>query len=425
MIIGKECGEMKTYYGQKGAHERVLELKYNNCKVVISNVDVQASSYGSIVIQVLGELSSDNEPAQRFAQTFVLCEQERGFFILNDIFRFLKDTKSDAQGVGFVGVVIEDGEFKVVNLSEKEPAQFNGSAPKSSSDVSEVTSLKVEPSTPVGETPIEPIVASNREVASTIPDQISEAIPTQDSVLENPLKTTTTASSKKLEGEASSLSTECRPIEADAIKNDKIESKPVGSKFTRSTNSQIKANSALKSSWANLAAGRLNNADAAEANLSQSQDVSPKEVQQSSSTGLRQKTKAPRETYKGYNYTNSVCIRGLKEPISKEPVMEVFSKFGTIKNLDVSNHLVFIEYEEQEGCAKALANPDTAVGEEKILVEARRPKNNSRNPGNRRGRKQLVLQKAETGTAFADPDRADPVLLSLQQTRVRLQCQYN
>jgi hypothetical protein len=63
---------------------------------MLSSVDSLASAGGGIVIQVLGELSNRDEPSQKFAETFFLAEQPNGYFVLNDIFRYLKeDIESD------------------------------------------------------------------------------------------------------------------------------------------------------------------------------------------------------------------------------------------------------------------------------------------------------------------------------------------
>lgn len=57
----------------------------------MSNVDSQASLNGGIVVQVLGEMSNKGGASHKFAQTFFLAEQPNGYYVLNDIFRFLKE----------------------------------------------------------------------------------------------------------------------------------------------------------------------------------------------------------------------------------------------------------------------------------------------------------------------------------------------
>lgn len=70
--------------------------------VCLSTVDSVESIDNSIVIQVLGELSNNAAPSQKFAQTFVLAYvPPTGYFVLNDIFRYLKeDTDSEFDDTG-------------------------------------------------------------------------------------------------------------------------------------------------------------------------------------------------------------------------------------------------------------------------------------------------------------------------------------
>jgi hypothetical protein len=56
--------------------------------VRVLNVDSQAS-FDNILVAVIGEISNKSEPSRKFAQTFVLAEQPSGYYVLNDIFRYL------------------------------------------------------------------------------------------------------------------------------------------------------------------------------------------------------------------------------------------------------------------------------------------------------------------------------------------------
>ncbi len=51
-------------------------------------MDSQGSDQ-NIVIQVIGEISNKSAPHRKFAQTFVLAGQTNGYFVLNDIFRYI------------------------------------------------------------------------------------------------------------------------------------------------------------------------------------------------------------------------------------------------------------------------------------------------------------------------------------------------
>ncbi|CAD5116848.1 DgyrCDS5692 [Dimorphilus gyrociliatus] len=81
--------EQPAICGQEQIHQRIMDLKFTNCRAKIFLVDSQASVGNGIVVQVSGELSNDNGPMRRFMQTFVLVEQEpRKYYVHNDIFRY-------------------------------------------------------------------------------------------------------------------------------------------------------------------------------------------------------------------------------------------------------------------------------------------------------------------------------------------------
>ena len=65
-------------------------MDFKDTKVRVTNVDSQGSD-ANIVIQVIGEISNQGQPHKRFVQTFVLAEQTNGYFVLNDIFRYLAE----------------------------------------------------------------------------------------------------------------------------------------------------------------------------------------------------------------------------------------------------------------------------------------------------------------------------------------------
>lgn len=61
----------------------------------MSNVD-SLSSFDNIVIQVIGETSTKVAPEPRkFVQTFVLAKQPSGYFVLNDIWRYINDEEEE------------------------------------------------------------------------------------------------------------------------------------------------------------------------------------------------------------------------------------------------------------------------------------------------------------------------------------------
>lgn len=79
---------------QQSIRDRIRELKFSNCRVRVENVDAQ-ESFSNILVCVIGRISNDRQPARKFVQSFVLAPQLNGFYVLNDISRFLKDDDED------------------------------------------------------------------------------------------------------------------------------------------------------------------------------------------------------------------------------------------------------------------------------------------------------------------------------------------
>lgn len=55
-------------------------------------------SFKNIVVQVIGEMSNKAAPHRKFVQTFVLAEQPNGYFVLNDIFRYIDEEEEEEIG---------------------------------------------------------------------------------------------------------------------------------------------------------------------------------------------------------------------------------------------------------------------------------------------------------------------------------------
>jgi hypothetical protein len=89
-MLAMSNGSRCTLTHVQAINERIKELEFKDTKVRVTNVDSQGSD-ANIVIQVIGEISNQGQPHKRFVQTFVLAEQTNGYFVLNDIFRYLAD----------------------------------------------------------------------------------------------------------------------------------------------------------------------------------------------------------------------------------------------------------------------------------------------------------------------------------------------
>lgn len=95
-VSGQETDKVAVCVGQRAINDKIKELDFQDCKVRVTNVDSQASD-SNIVIQVIGEISNKSQPHKKFTQTFVLATQTNGYFVLNDIFRFLIEEEDEVE----------------------------------------------------------------------------------------------------------------------------------------------------------------------------------------------------------------------------------------------------------------------------------------------------------------------------------------
>jgi hypothetical protein len=97
-VYGKEAEVANVSVGRQKIQERIKSLDFkDNTKVRVSNVDSQ-TSHENIVIQVIGETAfKATEDPKKFVQTFVLAKQPSGYFVLNDILRYIDDGETEEE----------------------------------------------------------------------------------------------------------------------------------------------------------------------------------------------------------------------------------------------------------------------------------------------------------------------------------------
>lgn len=90
-----ECGpHADTVTTQEKIHEKVMSKDYGNLKTEILTVDSQESLSGGVLVIVTGCLSDNSTGKRKFLQSFFLAPQEKGYYVLNDIFRYLDEDSS-------------------------------------------------------------------------------------------------------------------------------------------------------------------------------------------------------------------------------------------------------------------------------------------------------------------------------------------
>ncbi|RYP03293.1 hypothetical protein DL765_010555 [Monosporascus sp. GIB2] len=180
-VYGREAEVANVSVGRQNIQERIKELDFQDCKVRVSNVDSQASDE-SIVIQVIGETSNKAGDPKKFVQTFVLAQQPSGYFVLNDILRYIDEE------------------------ADEEPAETPRDAEAASEELLTATTAeaKEEPTTAAAEPAEETAVpALDAGVVDQKLEEVTEETSAADEapVAEAPTETSATETDIKTEGE--------------------------------------------------------------------------------------------------------------------------------------------------------------------------------------------------------------------------------
>ncbi|CAK9258940.1 unnamed protein product [Sphagnum jensenii] len=84
-------GAVETVVTQNEIHKKVMSFDFEQFKAEIKTVDSQDSLMGGVLVMVSGSLSNQSTGKRNFTQSFFLAPQEKGYFVLNDIFRYVDE----------------------------------------------------------------------------------------------------------------------------------------------------------------------------------------------------------------------------------------------------------------------------------------------------------------------------------------------
>lgn len=75
----------------QGINEKILSLNFKEFKAEIKTADAQNSYKEGVTVLVTGCLTGKDNMRRKFAQSFFLAPQDNGYFVLNDVFRYVED----------------------------------------------------------------------------------------------------------------------------------------------------------------------------------------------------------------------------------------------------------------------------------------------------------------------------------------------
>ncbi|KAI4203677.1 MAG: hypothetical protein LQ350_001678 [Teloschistes chrysophthalmus] len=389
-----------TDFGQ-AINERIKELDIQDCKVRVSNVDSQ-ESFKNIVVQVIGEMSNKAAPHRKFVQTFVLAEQPNGYFVLNDIFRYIEDEEEDFEPEEPQAIHAAETEEPTATLtSSDDQAQQQHDA--------EVVDNKLEAE------------LENEKVASEEPaasEPMSNGTATGDNVGESAEEATDNLASSADEHAETKIEDAEQVVEEVKAEPEKPKDpdptpiasppKPAQAEPAQASTPAVPPKPAAPKTWANLVAANRVTAPAAPSSASSASPAPSQSKNVPSSTAhtmtspatatddsqIRPQTngnagwqtagtdnnrrQARGQSISGNTEKETVLgyVKNVTEKVDASILKSTLSAFGKLAYFDVSRgkNCAFVEFETNEGYNAAVAANPHSIGGEQIYVEERRPR---------------------------------------------------
>ncbi|KAF5976697.1 hypothetical protein FCOIX_6973 [Fusarium coicis] len=392
-VCGREAEVAKVSVGRPDIQERIKNLDFHDCKVRISNVDSQAS-FENIVIQVIGETCNNNKAPKKFVQTFVLAQQPSGYFVLNDILRYIDDESDDESAAASE----EPAEEPAAPAPEEPVAAVEPEAPQSVEETKdEAPALDPE------------VVDQKLEEVSTSKDSVTlNGDTSEESVTKDP--------ETKAEEPAETADEAAKELAEEDVKEPEKPKDPSPTPVSKPV-APPPAAPPKPMTWASRAAAALpkpvvplpktttppvsqSRAPAPAAATSQ-----PAAVPAASSTATA--TESVGKDTAGWQTAGSdskrqnrpqsvsgppadkesttVYVKFVTDKVQDADLRNALTAFGELKSLDIirQKNCAFVEFKTPEASKAAVAaNPHTINGET-IMVESRRNKPGANNAGGR------------------------------------------
>ncbi|CDP03910.1 unnamed protein product [Coffea canephora] len=99
-------GSMSITTTMQAINEKILSLNYEQFRAEIRSVDAQESFNGGVQVLVTGYLTGNDNMIRNFSQSFFLAPQDRGYFVLNDIFRYVENGNQQDANQGVANEVV-------------------------------------------------------------------------------------------------------------------------------------------------------------------------------------------------------------------------------------------------------------------------------------------------------------------------------
>ncbi|CAN4113748.1 unnamed protein product [Withania somnifera] len=330
----EDDGSMSITTTMQAINDKILSLNYGDFRVEIKSVDSQESFNGGVHVLVTGYCNGEDNLIRSFSQTFFLAPQDRGYFVLNDMFRYVESVNQcDAPQVPATDVVVPE--------QDPPPVQQNYISEQSTPLVEEANEGEVYNPPENGDVPVEEEVPV-AEVVDELQED-SQIVVESNTKSEDAPKKSYASIVMHLKESAASFS----PI-ATASR------KPPMSKSDEQVNQP---------------------------------SITATDRPASSSNSIDNANNQEGEATDGY----SIYIKGLPPTATVALLADEFKKFGSIKNggIQVKNNRLqgfsygFVKFEEANAMQKAIEASPISIGGRQAVVEE---KKSTISRGNFRGR---------------------------------------
>jgi len=344
--------------GKENINKKIQSLNYQDCTVKITALDAQVSEGGGVLISVIGEMSNKGEPGRRFVHTFFLAVQTDpvGFYIRNDIFRYLKDAANvqtpvaEQPAVHHVAPVVEVKEEHIAPvIATPNPTPVEPEVP-----------IHVAP---VVETPKVEHVAPKETIAPTpvVTEQPKEK-KEEEKKPEHPAQHTSTTTT----------STSHRQQEPKPPKQKKPQ--PQQQQVAHPVPEEKKANQSP--TWATVLASPGSSHPTPQVLLQL-------QTQQKEEEKKQQEDKKKEKKVGQDNPECTVIVTNLPYSVLEDKVRTTFLQFGDIKGINLRNGFAFIEFASAEIANKAVAQTQQIqLDGRTISIDPRKKKFGSKENGN-------------------------------------------
>ncbi|OQD72821.1 hypothetical protein PENDEC_c019G03671 [Penicillium decumbens] len=366
LVFGTEAESVPVSIGNKAIGDKIKQLDFQECKVRVLNVDSQAS-FDNILVSVIGEISNKSEPSRKFVQTFVLAEQPNGYYVLNDIFRYLADEQEE----------VEEEAAKPVTEAPEAPEVPAPAPPAEAQVTDEAAASKVDEKLQQ---------ETNGEV-----DQPEAAPQTNGTPAQEEVQAPVPVVEAELLKEDKPITPEPTPVpQQDPKEEAPVEQEPAPGPSLPKTWANIASKPGAKVPVvpaipvaAPKAARAAPAASAAQpaAAPAPAVEARPQETTSTDSAGWQTAGADHKKTQSraGEEQVVHGYIKNVTDKVDANALKQTLSRFGKVKWFDVNRpkNCAFVEFSEPSGYAAAVAANPHQVSGEQIVLEERRPRGNA------------------------------------------------